>query len=303
MKTTRIAVLFILILTALVTLAACGLSEEEVAQTVESLGPNRIAGISATIEALPPDQLAILEEMAVAAGVPPLSAAQRSAVIATVEAARATATAVGQAVASGERVNATLAPELAPVIVYFFASAPNQAQAADGIRYFLNWTTEKANRVEIFGQVMDNPVEGSWAVYNDSNHWVLWAGNDQAWVESFLDVVPDADTGASLQNVTVNSRNISLSFRDPQFVDGDQIAVDVNGVRFVNGYITSGRRVVFPLTLQPGANTISIETQSSGVTPPMVAEIIISNVTAGPATQQTRGMNPGERQEFTITAP
>jgi hypothetical protein len=303
MKNSWRPLLYIIVLVALLALAGCGLSDEEIAQTAQSLGPNRIAGLAATIEALPADQVAILEQMAVNAGVAPLSAAQRSAVIATVDAARVTATAVGQAVASGERVNATVAPELAPTIVYFFASAPNQAQAAEGIRYFLNWTTKNANRVEIFGQVMDNPVEGSWAVYNDSNHWVLWAANDQAWVESFLDVVPDSDTGATLQNVTVNSRNVSLSFRDPQFVDGDQIAVNVNNVAFINGYITSGRSVVFPLTLQPGVNTISIVTQSSGVTPPMVAEVTVSNVSAGPATQRTRGMNPGERQEFTITAP
>jgi hypothetical protein len=303
MKISRKPVILFLTITLLISLAACGLSEEEIAQTAQALGPGQIAGLSATIEALPAEEIAILEQMAVNAGLPTLSPDQRSAVIATVVAARATATAVGASAAAGERVNATAAPNIAPVIVYFFASAPNQAQAADGIRYFLNWTTQNANRVEIFGTVMDNPVEGSWPVYNESNHWVLWAANDQAWVESFIDVVPDQDTGATLQSVTVNSRNITLSFRDPQFVDGDQISVDVNNVRVIHGYVNSGRHVSFPITLQPGANTISIETQSGGVTPPMVVEVTTSNVTAGPAVQQSRGMNPGERQDFTITAP
>ena len=303
MKITWKPIILVLMITLLITLAACGLTEEEIAQTAQALGPGQIAGLSATIEALPAEQIAILEQMAVNAGLPTLSPDQVSAVIATVDAARATATAVGVAAAAGERVNATAAPNVAPIIVYFFASAPNQAQSADGIRYFLNWTTQNANRVEIFGTVMDNPVEGSWPVYNDSNHWVLWAANDLAWVESFLDVVPDQDTGASLQNVTVNSRNITLTFRDPQFVDGDQIAVDVNNVRVLNGFVTTGRHVSIAIALQPGANTISIETQSAGITPPMVAEITTSNVTAGPAVQQTRGMNPGERQSFTITAP
>ncbi|MGB3713211.1 MAG: hypothetical protein WA996_02160 [Candidatus Promineifilaceae bacterium] len=303
MKTSWKPLILLLIIPLLITLAACGLTEEEIAQTAQALGPGQIAGLSATIEALPAEQIAILEQMAVNAGLPTLSPNQKAAVIATVDAARATATAVGASAAAGERVNATAAPNVAPIIVYFFASAPNQAQATDGIRYFLSWTTQKANRVEIFGTVMDNPVEGSWPVYNDSNHWVLWAANDQAWVESFLDVVPDQDTGATLQNVTVNSRNITLTFRDPQFVDGDQIAVDVNNVRILNGFVTTGRHVSIAIALQSGANTISIETQSGGVTPPMVAEITTSNVTAGPAVQQTRGMNPGERQSFTITAP
>ncbi len=262
-----------------------------------------MAGISATVEALSPQQAAALEELAVNAGLPTLSPAERSAIAATVDAARATATAVGQAASSGERVNATEAPNAAPVITYFFASAPNQAQAKDGIRYFLNYTTENANRVEIFGHVMDDPAQGSWAVYNPSDNWVLWAANDIAWVESQLQVQPDQDTGASLQPVTVNSRSVTLTFHDPQFVDGDQIGVDLNGVRLINNYVTTGRQVTFPVTLQPGANAISIETQSAGVTAPMVAEITVGNVVTGPAVQQTRGMNPGERQDFTITAP
>jgi hypothetical protein len=103
--------------------------------------------------------------------------------------------------------------------------------------------------------------------------------------------------------VTVNSRSITLTFRDPQFVDGDQIGVDLNGVRLINNYVTTGRHVTFPVTLSPGANTLSIETQSAGVTAPMVVEISINNIVSGPAVQQTRGMNPGERQDFTITAP
>jgi hypothetical protein len=303
MKTPWKPIILVLSLVILATLSACGLTEEEVRQTAESLSPSEIAGIAGTVEALSPAQILILQQMAVNAGLPTLSPNEKAAVIATVDAARATATAVGQAVSSGERVNATAAPGIAPIIVYFFASAPNQAQAETGIRYFLNYTTQKANRVEIFGHAMENPLEGSFAVYNDSNHWVLWAANDQAWVESFIDVVADYDTGATLQNVSVNSRNIILSFRDPQFVDGDQIGVDVNNVRVVNGYVTTGRHVNFPITLQPGANKISIEAQSSGVTPPLVVEIGVSNTTGGPAAQQTRGLNPGERQEFTITAP
>jgi hypothetical protein len=294
------------VLLSLGLLAACNLTPQEAeqaVQTIESLPPSALAGLSATIEAMPPEQIAALETSAARAGVPTLSPNQVTAVVATVQAARATATAVGQAAASGERVNATTAPNIAPVIVYFFASAPNQAQANDGIRYFLNWSTENANRVEIFGNVMSNPAEGSWPVYNESNNWVLWAANDQVWVESSLQVQPDSDTGATLQNVNVSRRDITLTFRDPQFVDGDALDVDVNGVRTIDNFVTAGRHVSVPITLQPGANEISIGARSAGITPPLVTEVTVSSVTAGPATQVTRGLNTGERQSFTITAP
>jgi hypothetical protein len=270
---------------------------------VENLPPSELAGLAATIEALPSDQLAALEEAAVAAGVPTLSPDQVTAVVATVDAAKATATAVGQQVSSGERVNATQMPDQAPVIIYFFASAPRQDQAAAGIRYHLNWTAENANRVEIFGHVMENPSAGSWAVYNPSDNWVLWAANDQVWVERSLQVQPDRDTGSNLQDVTVNNRNITLTFRDPQFVDGDQLNVDVNGVRVIQQHVAEGRPISFPVTLQSGANSVGINVQSAGVTPPLVVELTIGNVTGGPAVQLTRGLNNGETQTFSITAP
>jgi hypothetical protein len=86
-------------------------------------------------------------------------------------------------------------------------------------------------------------------------------------------------------------------------VDGDILNVDVNGVRILNQYSTEGRHVTFPITLSSGANTIAINTQNAGVTPPLVTEITISGVTTGPAVQMTRGMQKGETQTFTITAP
>ena len=224
-------------------------------------------------------------------------------VAATVQAARATATAVGQAASSGERVNATQAPQQAPRIIYFFAQVPSQASIESGIRYHLNWTTENANRVEIFGNVMDNPQQGSWPVYNESNDWTLWAANDQAWVEQFLHVAADSDTGSALQNITVNSANITLTLRDPQFVDGDVINVDVNGVRVIGAYTTAGRHVSFPVVLNSGANAINISAQNEGITSPLVAELTVSNVVGGPAVQLTRGLKKDEVQSFTITAP
>jgi hypothetical protein len=232
-----------------------------------------------------------------------LSPANVDAAKSTVVAARATATAVGQAASSGERVNATQAPQAAPVIVYFFAQVPSESAIKGGVRYYLNWTTENANRVEIFGNVMDNPQQGSWPVYNESNNWTLWAANDQVWVEQSILVQADQDVGGSLQPVTVGATTINLILRDPQFVDGDIINIDVNGVRMINGYTTGGRHVTFPITLNSGSNTVAVNVQSEGVTSPMIAEVSISDVTSGSATQLTRGLKKGETETFTITAP
>ena len=286
-------ILILVVLLSALLLSACA----------QRIGEGALAEIDETVEAMPAAQAAALEDDSIAVSAASQNNAQQSAARATEAAARATATAVGQAVASGERVNATAVPDAAPVIVYFFASVPNQAQAADGIRYFLNYTTEKANRVEIFGHVMENPQQGSWPVYNESNNWVLWAANDIAWVEQNLQVQADQDTGATLQNVGVSSRSVTLSLRDLQLVDGDVVNVDVNGVRIVSQYVLGGRDVSFPVTLQGGANAITISAQSAGVTPPFVAGVTVSNVTSGPAVQQTRGLNAGESQSFTITAP
>lgn len=304
----------IMLIVVIGTVSGCNLTDEEataVVGTVENLSAQEITGLAATVEAMSPEQRFFLQQAAISAGLPTLSPNEKTQLMATVDAAQATSTATGYSVsgpsattiASGERVNATEAPNIAPIIQYFFASAPNQAQAADGIRYFLNWTTENANRVEIFGTVMDNPVQGSWPVYNESNHWVLWAANDAVWVESTLEVQADQNTGATLQPVTVGGRSITLTLRDPQFVDGDAVSVDVNGVRVINDFALSGRDVTFPVTLQPGQNTLSIEARSVGVTPPMVAEITVNSFSAGPISQLTGGLNVGERQQFTITAP
>jgi hypothetical protein len=303
MKTTFVRSTLIMVALTVIAISACDKSPAEIAATVEQMPASELAGLSATVEALPADQIAALKQAADSAGVPTLSAQQVTAVVGTVEAARATATQVGHMVAQGERVNATEMPDQAPTITYFFASAPDQAQAQSGIRYLLHWTTVNANRVEIFGHVMDNPQQGSWAVYNPSDNWTLWAANDVAWVERSMQVGPDKEVGSTLQNVTVDRTNITLTYRDPQLVDADQIGVDVNGARVLDGYVVTGRHVSFPVVLQSGANTVTVHAQNAGVTPPLVVEVTISNVTSGPSVQLSKGLNTGESQSFTITAP
>ncbi len=53
----------------------------------------------------------------------------------------------------------------------------------------------------------------------------------------------------------------NLTLRDPQFVDGDTINVDVNGVRVIGRYTTGGRDVPFPITLNSGSNTLAMIVQ------------------------------------------
>ncbi len=237
--------------------------------------------------------------------IPTLDPVVVTAVYATVQAANATATSIPavptQAPVSppGERVNATQAPNQAPVIRYFFASyAPPETK----IRYYLNWATENANRVEIYGHVMDNPQAGSWPVYDDSNHWVLWAANDVAWVESQLDVTNDFDTGTRLSDITVNSQTVSVCARDPQFVDGDKITARLNGTEVVSQYELSGVQVCANFPLAPGANTLEIIAASEGHTPPMVAELTFSNVVSG-LSRQVASLKVNEISPMTITAP
>jgi hypothetical protein len=237
--------------------------------------------------------------------VPTLDPAVVTAVYATVQAANATATSIPAAPTQapvsppGERVNATQAPHQAPIIRYFYAS---YAAPETKIRYYLNWVTENANRVEIYGHVMDNPQAGSWPVYDESNHWVLWAANDIAWVESQIDVTNDFDTGTRLSDITVSSRTISVCARDPQFVDGDKITARLNQTEVVSQYELSGVQVCASFTLNPGPNTLEIIAASEGHTPPMVAELTFSTVSSG-LSAQTVSLRVNEISPMTITAP
>jgi heat shock protein HslJ len=179
------------------TLSACDLAPQEVenvAQTVESLPPSELAGLAATIEALPPEDIAAVEQSAAQAGYPTLSPDQVNAVVATVAAAKATATAVGQAVSAGERVNATQVPNQAPRIIYFFQDCP---PAAGQVIYRLildaedGTSAQKAQIVNVSlvgqtwrltsyydGQAMTSVLEGTkiTAVFGDDGNLGGFAG-------------------------------------------------------------------------------------------------------------------------------
>jgi len=259
----------------------------------------------------PTEDVEVLVQSVAAAPTPPaveatprptLPPAVQTAAWATVEAYLAGPTATpGQAPGdTSELVNATAAPAAAPVIINFFASDVPQDP---NVRYNLNWDTQNATRVEIFGHVMDNPVTGSWPVYSDSNHWVLWAANDVAWVESTLNVQPDHDLGTALSDVSVASRLVNISVRDPQYVDSDNINLIVNGIPLLQNYVLDGRFVTVPVTLSPGLNTVQIFLVDEGTTPTAVVEMSMNNVISGSADQFSKSLKAGETTTFNITAP
>jgi uncharacterized lipoprotein YbaY len=234
---------------------------------------------------------------------PTLPPAIITAAAATIEAYLATPTATpGQAPGdTSELVNATVAPDQAPVIINFFASDVPEDPA---VSFNLNWDTQNATRVEIFGHVMDNPQTGSWPIYGaTTNHWVLWAANDVAWVESVLTVQPDHDLGTALSPVNVNSRLVNISVRDPQFVDSDNINLIVNGIPLLQNYTLDGRFVTVPATLNPGQNQVQINLVDEGTTPTAVVEVQITNVASGSAGQFSRALRAGETETLTINAP
>lgn len=302
----RIAILLVLFsMTA--ALAACG-GEAEPQPTATLPPPQQVIVVSATPVAVEPTAVAIvlpeLPNLPTSTPTPPppaFDSTQVTAVYATVIAAQATETAVPQA-NDGERVNATQAPNQAPVIQNFFASS---APAGSGIAFYLNYDVVNANRVEIFGHVMDNPQTGSWPVWGEdpSPNWVLWAANDVTWVESYLTVQPDSSTGSVLSDITLASGDTTVCLKDPQFVDGDRIHILVNGILTLNNFQTGGREICGTTTLNRGGNTIEIQAANEGQTPLVAVQISFSGVTAGPPVQVSQALRTNEIARFMVTVP
>lgn len=192
-------------------------------------------------------------------------------------------------------------PNAGPVINEFYASA---AAPGSGIRYYLNWDVTGASRVEIFGNVMDNPQNGSWPIYNDANWWVLWATDDAGnWVEQGLQVDTDSIYGAGFSNVSVNSTSVIISVRDNQTVDGDIISLSVNGQPYLRSHTLSGDWYDIQVKLSSGQNTITVTALNEGSASPNTVEIKISNVIGGSAAQVSRGLYTGQSESLTINAP
>ena len=235
-----------------------------------------------------------------ATSVPTLPPAQITSVAATREAHRQTPT-PGQAPGdTSELVNATRAPDRAPVITSFFAS---DVPGSQSVRFNLNWDTRNATRVEIFGTVMDNPATGSWPIYAEADEWVLWAANDVAWVEAFLLVQPDGDSGSTFSDVSVSQRDVTLAIKDPQLVDSDNVTLSVNGRAVMQNRTMDGRFISQSVSLQSGANQIEVYVVDEGTSPRTVVAIQVSDVSSGSSYQVSRALRAGETASFTITAP
>ena len=292
---------FILMAAVVLMMTACSANltpeqQSAVVATVSAMSSADLDALEESIADAAPELNAALTQLEEQAGIEPVPQAQ-----AAEAAPQAQVTA-----APGERVPAEgIPPQERPRIIYFFAAVPSQSGIEAGIAYFLEYTTDNANRVEIFGNVMENPQQGNFPIYGEpsSNQWVLWAANDIAWVEQNLVVSHDSDAGTTLSNINVNSNAITLSLRDPQLQDGDVVNIDLNGVRILDRYPTSGRHVSFPLTLQSGANTLVVTAQNQGVSGPMVAELSFSNVVGGAAIQKTSALSAGQTETITISAP
>lgn len=191
-------------------------------------------------------------------------------------------------------------PEFAPQINYFFAQAPTAQEKAQGIRYWLNYQIDHVTRAEIFGHVMQNPNLGRFPIYGDKNgpnHWVIWARNDEAWIEAHINVNPNTHTSANrLSPVTVGTTETTVAVRHPDFVDGDTINLYVNGLLVLSNHQLSGFDTVLPVYLQRGMNHISVQIVSEGQVPGAVTQLSIENVVDGDSIQVTQLLRNGQSE-------
>lgn len=295
-------ILFVVLIMIMAMLAACG-SEAAPEATATLPPPEQVVIVSATpVDVNPTIDLPALPDLPTSTPTPPPPTVDPivvTAIHSTVVAGQATETAVPDA-NNGELVNATEVPAQAPVIVNFFASS---APEGSGIRYYLNYDVTNATRVEIFGHVMDNPQTGSWAVYNDSDDWVLWAANDAAWVESNLHVEPDHASGSTLSDISLSSNQTTVCIKDPQFVDGDQINILVNGNLALNSFQTGGRDICGTTAFPSGSSVVEVQAMNEGQTPLVVAQISFSNVSAGASVQISQALKINETARFNVAAP
>jgi hypothetical protein len=300
----RKIVFLLLVIVMVFGMAACGSTEPEPAPTLPP--PEQVVVVTATPnDAVPtPIQITVpeLPDLATSTPTPPvptIDPAMVTAVHATIVADQATETAMPDA-NNGGLSSATEVPSQAPVITNFFASSAPQGS---GIRYYLNYDVVNADRVEIFGHVMDNPQTGTWPVYNESNHWVLWAANSVTWVEQPLDVQPDHSTGSVLSDISLGSGLTTVCIKDPQFVDGDMMHVLVNGIVVLNNYQTGGREACGTTTFNSGPNLVEVRATNEGQSPLVVVQVSFTNVVNGAPVQVSQALKTNEVAQFVVNAP
>lgn len=105
-------------------------------------------------------------------------------------------------------------------------------------------------------------------------------------------------------DVTLNKRQVSVKFWDDNVEDGDRIRVRVNGqvVPGLEDLRLRNKGDSFTLTLQPGANTISIEALDTGTQGPCTAafQLEADAVVSGQARRHSADMKVGETSELQV---
>jgi len=104
-----------------------------------------------------------------------------------------------------------------------------------------------------------------------------------------------------LEDITVDSRTVTLTIWDHGAEDGDIVSIFINDHKLGQGKITkAGAR--FTLNLNPGPNTLRVLAHNEGTSSPNTAAVSITNVVRGPA-QQSYSLKTGAQGYFQITAP
>jgi hypothetical protein len=190
--------------------------------------------------------------------------------------------------------------------IHEFRAVPPQGTNA---RFSLLWEVSGADRVEIFGTVVD-PVRGRFDVWDDdANYWVLWtkvAGTaDDCYLEEAILVDPDAISGPgqALSDVTVSQRDVTISVRDNASIDGDRIDLYVNGAKVLSSYTLTSSAYGVNVKLNEGENEVTVVALNEGSSSPNTVEVSISHVVQGNAVQVSQGLATGQSASFKIVAP
>ena len=190
--------------------------------------------------------------------------------------------------------------------IHDFKAVPPQGTNA---RFSLVWEVSGADRVEIFGNVVD-PVAGRFDVWDDNtNYWVLWtkvAGTaDDCYLEEAIRVDPDAITpaGTGLKDVTVSQQNITISVRDNAAIDGDRVDLFLNGEKILSNYTLTSSAYGVNVKLKSGENQVTVVALNEGDSSPNTVEVSISHVTKGDSVQVSQGLKTGQSASFMVVAP
>lgn len=106
--------------------------------------------------------------------------------------------------------------------------------------------------------------------------------------------------GTALLPVTVSSTEVQISLRDDGEEDGDRINLLVNDQVVVSDLSLTNAEQTFPLVLNLGENTITVEALNEGSVSPNTASVTLTNVVVGPSTQ-SYSLLTGQKASFVAT--